>query len=100
MHPGACKHVGLAAAGPAAGSTGSKGLSFKMKQKLWTLAFVLALLRTRLDFFHGGTDGEDTQGKPFTLMKYIATLPQSSVSGSLELFPCDPVEELNFYLQQ
>ena len=24
-----------------------------MKQKLWTLAFVLALLKTRFDFFHG-----------------------------------------------
>ena len=28
----------------------SKGLSSNVKQKLWTLAFVLALLKTQLDF--------------------------------------------------
>ena len=27
-----------------------------LKKKLWTLAFVLALLKTRLDHFHGGTE--------------------------------------------
>lgn len=26
-----------------------------MAQNIWTLAFVLGLMKTRLDFFHGGT---------------------------------------------
>ena len=34
------------------------GLDFNMKEKLWTLAFVLALPRTTLDFFHGVTEGD------------------------------------------
>ena len=29
-----------------------------MEQKLWSLALVLALLKIRLDFFHGRTDGD------------------------------------------
>ena len=37
-----------------------------MKQKLWTLAFVLALLMTQLDFFQGRMGGGgtlETQGQ-------------------------------------
>ena len=52
--------MGLAATGAAADYVGSKGLSFNMRQKLWTLAFTLVLLRTRLDIFHGGVDGDGT----------------------------------------
>ena len=33
--------------------SGSKGPYFQMQQKLWTLAFVVALLRTWLSFFRG-----------------------------------------------
>ena len=33
-----------------------------LKKKLWTLAFVLALLKSRLDAFHGETDGDGTSG--------------------------------------
>ena len=38
------------------------GLDFNMEQKLWTLAFVLALWKTRVSLFHGGTDGDGTLG--------------------------------------
>ena len=44
---------------PAADGVGSEDLSFNMKQKLWTRAFVLALLRTRLDFFHVRMKGDE-----------------------------------------
>ena len=44
---------------PTADGVGSENLSFNVKQKLWTRAFVLALLRTRLDFFHGGMEGDE-----------------------------------------
>ena len=56
--------------------TDSKILSFNMKQELWTVAFVLALLRTQLDFFHGGTgrDGTpETQGQPSSQINHFAT---------------------------
>lgn len=42
--------------GSAADDTGSKGVSFNMRQALWTLAFGLALIKTQLHFFHGGSD--------------------------------------------
>ena len=31
-----------------------------MKRKLWALAFALTLLKSRLDFFHGGTEADGT----------------------------------------
>ena len=34
------------------------------KWELWTLAFVLALLTTRLDFYHSRADGDGTPGQP------------------------------------
>ena len=34
--------------------------SFNMKQKLWMLAFVLALPSTGLDVFHGGREADET----------------------------------------
>lgn len=52
----------LAATGPTAAHMGSEELSFNMKQKLWTLAFALALMKTRLDFFHGRMEGDGTLG--------------------------------------
>ena len=97
---GACSHVGLAGTGPPAGGAGSKGLSFNRKQKLETLAFVLALLRTRLDFFHGKMDGDKTlktQG-PISTQVNLATA-QSPMHGSLDCFPCDPMEEPDFHRQ-
>ena len=50
--------------GPTADGVGSEDLSFNMKQKLWTRAFVLALLRTGLDFFHGGMEGDRMTQSP------------------------------------
>ena len=50
-----------------------KELSFNMKQKLWALAFVLALLRSWI-FFHGGTNGDgrlETQGQLFTKINHL-----------------------------
>ena len=75
-----------------------KGLSFKMKQKLWTLAFVLALPKTLLDFFHSGMDRGGIQGQPFMLINHL-TMPQSPGCGSLEGIPQDPVEEPDFHQQ-
>ena len=57
-------HVRLAATGAAADHTGSNGLSFNMKQKLWTPAFVLALMKKRSDFFHDGGWLEMGHGNP------------------------------------
>ena len=62
-----------------------------MTQELWKLAFVLALLKTRLDFFHGGTHGNgtlETQGQISTWIN-LAT-PQSTLRGSLQWFSHDP----------
>ena len=39
------------------------GLYFNREQKLWTLAFVLALLKTWLNFFHGETYRDRTLGR-------------------------------------
>lgn len=50
---------------PTASGAGSKKLRFNMKQKLRTLTFALALLKSRLDFFHEGLKGDGkvkTQG--------------------------------------
>ena len=60
--------------GLAADSAGSKGLSFHMRQKFWTLAFVLALLKTRLDSFDGRMEGDgtrETQGWLLFPLEYI-----------------------------
>lgn len=54
-----------------------------MVQKLWTLAYVLALLRTWLDFFHDGTEGDgtlETQGQIPRQINHLAT-PQSLCMG-------------------
>lgn len=53
--------MGLAATRPTE-QVGSKGLSFHMQQKLWTPAFVWALLKAQLDFLQGGTEGDGTLG--------------------------------------
>ena len=76
----------------------SKGLSFKMKWKLWPLAFVLALLKTWLVFFRGGLDGLWPQGQSqsSTTINHLTT-PQSPPHGSLVGFPGDPVEEPYFH---
>ena len=72
--------------GPAAGCMGSKRLSFRMKQKFWTLTFVLALLTTQLDF----SVARQTEKKPTletqgttsisTQINHLAT-PQTTVSS-------------------
>lgn len=31
-----------------------------MEQKLWGVALILLLLKTKWDFFHGGTEGDGT----------------------------------------
>ena len=86
--------------GPIEDCLGSKGLSFHMKQKLWTMVLVLALLITRLNFFHGGMKGDgtlETQGQVCTCINHLST--QLPVRGSLECLPCDPVEEPDFHQQ-
>lgn len=52
-------------------------------QNLWTLVFVLALRKIKLDFFHGGTDRNETlgtQGQPSNL-----TTPQPPMRGILRM---------------
>lgn len=46
-----------------------------MAQHVWTLALYLGLMETRLNIFHGGTDGDDTPG----------TWGQPSVSTQINL---------------
>ena len=73
-----------------------------MKQKLRTLAFVLALLRTRLDFVHSAMeeDGKlETHGHISTEITHIAA-PQSLMGMSLEHFPCDTLKEPSFHCHQ
>ena len=67
------------------------------------LAFALALLKRRLELFHGEMEGDgtlETQGA-VSLSTQINRLakPQSPVHGSLERFSYDPVEEPNFHRQ-
>lgn len=60
-----------------------------MKQKLWTLAFVWALL----NFFHGQTNKDETQGHLSTSTPKNLVTPQSPVCESMKYFPGDPVIE-------
>lgn len=72
-----------------------------MKQKLWTLTFVLALRKARWDFFQGGTEGDgtlETQRQVPTPIHFAT--PQSLVNVSLECFPRDPVEQPACHWQQ
>lgn len=67
-----------------------------MKQKLWALA----LLKTELDFFHGGIEGDGTleaQGQGQTSRINLEIRPQSPMRGFLEFFPGNPVEEPVFH---
>ena len=76
----------------------SEELSFNMKQQLWTLALVLALLKTRLNFFYGEmeVDGTlETQSQISTKINHATQ--QFPMHGSSECFPCDPVEDPYFY---
>ena len=74
-----------------------------MKHKLWTLAFVLVLLRTRLDFLYGGTQGNKTfetfRASSISTQINHAT-PQSPMCRSLKRFSHDLMEELNLRHQQ
>ena len=44
------------------------GLHFNMKQKFWTLAFVLTLLKTSLDFIQDKRDGDKTEARRGTAL--------------------------------
>lgn len=53
-------------------------LYFNMKQKLWALALILAILKARLDCWHGETDEDGTlEGNPlnFTSSKKLSMNP-------------------------
>lgn len=81
----------------------AKGLSFTMKQKLWSLASVLVLLRTGLNFSIVG-QREMTHWKPRGAAAISPQInhatPQSPKCGSSECFPCYPVEEPYSHWQQ
>ena len=82
------------------GTADSKGLSFNTKQKFWTLAFVLDLLKTQLDFsIVGWTEMGHKSSLLFLLKKHLAT-PQSPMHGSMICFSCDPMKEASFHWQQ
>ena len=57
------------------------------------LDFALALVKTRLDFFRGGTEGDGTLGTQGTVS--ISILPHCSLP--LQCFPRDPGDEPNFH---
>ena len=60
-----------------------------MKQKLWTMAFVLALTRTRLDLCHGGTEEDgtlETQWAASISTRINHAARQPPAHGSLERF--------------
>ena len=68
--------------------------------KVWMLALVSALLKTWLDFFHGGMEQDrklETQGQTSTPIN-LAT-PQSPMCGSLVYFPPNFVEDTEFHQQ-
>ena len=73
-------------------------LYFNMEQKFCTVAFVLALLKTRPDFFHGQTGGDGTlksqEGSPFNCTSSInhTTEPHPPVRVSGNSFPLAPQE--------
>ena len=74
-----------------------------MKQKLWTLAFVWALLIAGLNFSHGGTNRRgtwETQGEASisTQVNHPAA-PQSPMYGSWKCFPRSPVDNPHFHQQ-
>ena len=84
--------------GPQQTTWALKGQRFNMKQKLWALAFVLALLKTQLNLFHSRVEGDGklkTQGQISTELKLATS--QSPMSGSLECFLHHLVEEPNFH---
>lgn len=57
------------------------GLDFNMEQTLWAVAYILAPLKTRLNFFHGGRDREGTlEGDPlnFTSSIKLSMKPQEN----------------------
>ena len=65
-----------------------------LAQNLWTLAFVLALMKMRLDFFHVGRDRNEplgTQGQPSNL-----TMPQPHTHGSLGILSLVLCERTQF----
>ena len=66
-----------------------------MERKLWAVALILALLKTRLDFFHSGNDGDGTlgsqEGNPlnFTSSMKFTTEPHPPVQDSENSLPHD-----------
>ena len=70
-------------------------LYFNVEQKLWAVAFVLALLATRLHLFHGEVDGDGTlgsqDGSPLNFTQSInhTTEPHPPVWVSGNSFPRD-----------
>ena len=74
-----------------------------MKQKLWKLAFVSALLKTRLDCFHGRMDGDGTleaqEAASISTQINLAT-PLSPVLGSMKYFSRNPMGQPDFHRPQ
>lgn len=71
------------------------GLDFNMEQELWSVAFILAPLKTRLDFFHGETDRDGTlEENPlnFTSLIQLSRKPHPLAGTSGNVFLTAPQE--------
>ena len=76
---------------PAKGGVGSQGLSFNRKQRLWTLAFAVASLRTRLDFFPWRRDAGNPRADFHLNKPHHTTVPRVWVHKILFLRSCGRV---------
>lgn len=65
-------------------------LYFNMKQKVWTLALILAIMKAKLEFLHGETDEDGIlEGNPlnFTSSKKLSMKPHPPMGASGNSFP-------------
>ena len=99
-YPGAHSHVGLSGTRACSRRHGLQKTKLSREAHTPETGFVLALLRTWLDFFYGDMDRAETQGQPtLETQGQISsrinhpTTPQSPTHGSLECFPRDPMEQ-------
>ena len=77
--------------------------SFNMKQKLWMLAFVLALPSTRLDVFHGGRRQMrrwKPSGSSHLHKNKPSCCPTVFCAWVLGCFPCGHMEEPSYHQLQ
>lgn len=86
-----CSHGALEATLPMAIGTLHTGYwigqGSNMEQRLWAVAFILALLKTSLDFFHGRRGKVTLETRGFNSREIKITHPLVQISGNS--FPCN-----------